>query len=162
MFHPPSISRTDSSLKLIEYKQEKKNKEFTIDKNNQIDENKIKICSFCLENENESNLCFFSYINNENYFLIKQCFCTPDIHEECLMYFIENCEKPICIICKKELALLKKTNSINNKKYLVFCICKYMYLSTRRFFIICTNALCKLITFFYFILFIFNLFFNKR
>ena len=72
------------------------------------EKNFYKICCFCLCNEKESDLNFFDYSKNNNYILIKQCLCIPDIHEECLIYYLNNSDKPKCIICKKEMVLLNK------------------------------------------------------
>ena len=99
MFHHiNTYYNSNDNLILLE-----KNKKLCI-----INNNNTKICTLCLCDENDNDLEFFNYNNNDKYILIKQCLCCPDIHEECLLYFLNISEETKCIICNKQLLLLHK------------------------------------------------------
>ena len=104
--HPNTYYNSEYDLYKLINKEENLNKKTITTK--MIYYEDIKCCVLCLEDETESNLEFFDYTNNGNDILIKQCECCPTIHKECLVYFLNVSDEQICIICKKQLALMQK------------------------------------------------------
>lgn len=145
--HPNTCYNSEYELHKI-IKEENLNKQILTTK---IIDKDIKCCVLCLEDENESNLDFFDYTNNGNYILIKQCECSPTIHNDCLLFFLHISDEQICIICNKQLALIQKNIIVLMNYNLIIFKIKNMAMLIKRF-------IYKIITYLYNVIFVINLF----
>jgi hypothetical protein len=155
MFHYINTKyNSESDLLLINNK--KINEIIKIKNKKKIKKNP-KICALCLCDENESDLEFFKYYNNKKYILIKQCLCHPDIHEKCMLLFLEKSDKVKCIICNKQSVLLHKKIIYVFSQYTIFLNkIKNFYYMIKLFFIICFKNSLHILNF----ILVFNFFFS--